>query len=66
MLVLSRKEQQKILIQPSSIAKGMTVEELFADGPIEITLVQIESRLCKIGIDAPMKLNIRRDELLAE
>jgi carbon storage regulator CsrA len=46
--------------------KGMTVEELFADVPIEITIIQTRPCQCKIGIDAPQELVIRRDEIYQE
>lgn len=51
---------------PEDIPEGMTVEELFADGPIEITVTETRPKQCKIGIDAPRELTIVRDEIYQE
>ena len=51
MLVLSRRSGESIYIQPSEdLPAGMTVEELFSGGGIEITVLNNATRL---GIDAP-------------
>ncbi len=47
MLVLSRKEQEKLVI----------------DGNIVITVVRITGGVVRIGIEAPPKISIRREEL---
>lgn len=47
MLVLRRKEQEKILI----------------DGNIEITVIKIEGRKVKIGIEAPVEVSVSRPEM---
>jgi len=60
-LVLSRRLQESIVIQLSDGANaGMTMAELFADGPIQITLLGGTGRRAKIGITAPEHLAIRR------
>jgi sRNA-binding carbon storage regulator CsrA len=64
MLVLSRRADESILIQP---AEGtdvtMTLQELFANGPIQITLLGGTGRRVKVGIDAPEQLAIRRKDV---
>ena len=60
MLVLMRRENESIHIFPEDIPEGMTVSELFSDGPIEITIARIQNIQCKIGIDAPKELRIER------
>ncbi len=63
MLVLSRRADQSIVIQPAEGAdKTMTVEELFANGPIQITLLGGTGRRVKMGIEAPVELAIRRKD----
>ena len=63
MLVLSRRADESIVIQP---AEGtdvtMTLQELFANGPIQITLLGGTGRRVKVGIDAPEQLAIRRKD----
>lgn len=64
MLVLSRRADESILIQP---AEGtdvtMTLAQLFANGPILITLLGGTGRRVKVGIDAPEQLAIRRKDV---
>jgi sRNA-binding carbon storage regulator CsrA len=63
MLVLSRRADESILIQPAEGADGtMTVAELFANGPIQITFLGGTGRRIKMGIDAPEQLAIRRKD----
>ena len=64
MLILTRKVGESILIYPEDIPEGMTVAELFADGPIEIEVAETRSHQVKIGINAPDELKIIRSELL--
>jgi sRNA-binding carbon storage regulator CsrA len=63
-------EGDSIMIFPSDeIPEGMTVEELFANGPIEIKVGRVrESRNIRkmkveVGIAAPKELSILRDSL---
>ncbi len=62
MLVVTRKEGESILIYPNDIPEGMTVAELFSDGPIRVELKKAHNVQCKLGIDAPKELTIIRDE----
>jgi len=64
MLVLSRRPDESILIQPADGADGsMTLAELFSKGPILITLLGGTGRRMKVGIEAPEQLAIRRKDL---
>jgi sRNA-binding carbon storage regulator CsrA len=61
MLVLSRRADESIVIQPADGVDGnMTMAELFANGPIQITLLGGTGRRIKMGIEAPEQLAIRR------
>ncbi|MFI4889216.1 MAG: carbon storage regulator [Steroidobacterales bacterium] len=64
MLVLSRRADESILIQPAEGADStMTLRELFANGPIQITLLGASGRRVKVGIEAPEQLAIRRKDI---
>jgi sRNA-binding carbon storage regulator CsrA len=63
MLVLSRRADESILIQPAEGVDGsMTLAQLFANGPILITLLGTGRRV-KVGIEAPEQLAIRRKDV---
>jgi len=63
MLVLSRRADESIVIQPADgVDANMTMSELFANGPIQITLLGGTGRRVKMGIDAPEQLSIRRKD----
>jgi sRNA-binding carbon storage regulator CsrA len=63
MLVLSRRADESIVIQPAEgTDETMTLKELFANGPIQITLLGGTGRRIKMGIEAPTQLAIRRKE----
>jgi sRNA-binding carbon storage regulator CsrA len=63
MLVLSRRADESIVIQPAEgTDQQMTLKELFANGPIQITLLGGTGRRIKMGIEAPTQLAIRRKE----
>jgi sRNA-binding carbon storage regulator CsrA len=63
MLVLSRRADESIVIQPADgVDANMTMAELFANGPILITLLGGTGRRIKMGIDAPEQLAIRRKD----
>lgn len=52
------------MIQPADGVDGnMTMTELFANGPIQITLLGGTGRRIKMGIDAPEQLAIRRKDV---
>ncbi len=64
MLLLSRRNQQGIRIEPSSaVPKDMKVKDLFGEQGIRIKVVGIENGVVKIGIEAPNEFKILRDEL---
>lgn len=64
MLVLSRRADESILIQPAEGTDDtMTLRELFAKGPIQITLLGGTGRRVKVGIEAPEQLSIRRKDV---
>ena len=63
MLVLSRRADESIVIQPAEgVDANMTMAELFANGPIQITLLGTGRRV-KMGIEAPEQLAIRRKDI---
>lgn len=63
MLVLTRRADESIVIQPADgTDTRMTLEELFAQGPIQITLLGGSGRRVKMGIEAPAQLAIRRKD----
>lgn len=63
MLVLSRRADESIVIQPADGADSkMTLGELFANGPIQITLLGGTGKRVKMGINAPVQLAIRRKD----
>jgi sRNA-binding carbon storage regulator CsrA len=63
MLVLSRRADESIVIQPAEGTDcNMTLAQLFANGPIQITLLGGSGRRVKMGIDAPEQLAIRRKD----
>jgi sRNA-binding carbon storage regulator CsrA len=63
MLVLSRCTDESIVIELADDTYGsMTLAELFADGPILITLLGGSGRRVKMGIKAPNQLSIRRKD----
>ncbi len=64
MLVLSRRADESITIQPADGADGsMTMAQLFANGPIQITLLGGTGKRVKMGIEAPEQLSIRRKDI---
>jgi len=64
MLLLSRRNQQGILIEPdASIPKDMKVSELFGSAGIRIKVIGVENGVVKLGIDAPNEFKILRNEL---
>jgi carbon storage regulator len=53
MLVLTRKEQEKVIIYTS-------------DGDIEITINRIDGNQVRLGFDAPENVDIEREELIKD
>jgi sRNA-binding carbon storage regulator CsrA len=63
MLVVSRRSDEAIVIKLADGADGtLTLNDLFAKGPIEITLLGGNGRRVKMGIAAPPELCIRRKD----
>jgi sRNA-binding carbon storage regulator CsrA len=61
MLVVSRRADETIEINLAEGADGtLTLNDLFAKGAIEITLLGGNGRRVKMGIEAPPELSIRR------
>ncbi|OGI47566.1 MAG: hypothetical protein A2151_04390 [Candidatus Muproteobacteria bacterium RBG_16_65_34] len=64
MLVLTRKLDEGILIDlDPSADPSMPAGELFANGPIEIRVVDIATSRVKLAVGADRRLFVRRDEL---
>jgi sRNA-binding carbon storage regulator CsrA len=65
-LVVSRKENESIRIEPlDGVDLNLTLREVFAQGPIVLTLTHISSRRVRILIEAPSALKIMRGEIAA-
>jgi sRNA-binding carbon storage regulator CsrA len=61
MLVVSRRADEAIQIKLAEGVDGnLTLNDLFANGPIEITLLGGNGRRIKMGIEAPPELCILR------
>lgn len=61
MLVVSRRPDESIQISLADGVDGtLTLKDLFARGPIEITLLGGNGRRVKMGIEAPPELCILR------
>lgn len=64
MLVLTRRVGEGLRIRLAPGVSGtLTVEELFADGPIEVVVLGVRGNQVKIGIQADKRLVILREEL---
>lgn len=64
MLVVSRKENESIRIEPlDGIDPSLTLHEVFAQGPIVFTLTHVGARRVRLVIDAPHALKISRSEV---
>lgn len=63
MLVVSRRSDESILIKlADGVDSNITLADVFANGPIEITLLGGNGRRVKMGIAAPPELSIRRKD----
>ena len=63
MLVVSRKENESITIEPlEGIDPSLTLCEVFAQGPIRLTLKHVGARRVRILIEAPSALKIMRSD----
>jgi sRNA-binding carbon storage regulator CsrA len=62
-LVVSRKENESIKIEPiDGVDPSLTLQELFAQGPIVLTLKHVGARRVRIVVEAPVALRIKRTE----
>ena len=63
MLIVSRRNAESILIEPAKdIDTSMTVQEVFGEGPIEITVFSGAGHRVKLGVAAPRSLSIWRKD----
>ena len=63
MLVISRKAQESIRIEPAAgLDPSLTLREVFQSGPILLKLVHIGQRRVRLVIDAPTPLRVWRGE----
>ncbi len=62
MLILTRRPSELIYIYPDDLPPDMTVAELFAGGQIAIEVLSIRGNQVKLGIDAPKRLKVLRDD----
>lgn len=66
MLIVSRRDAESILIRPGDgIDTSMTLADLFATGPIEITIFSSNNNRVKMGVQAPNELSIWRKDGVA-
>jgi sRNA-binding carbon storage regulator CsrA len=64
MLVVSRRADEAIQIKMADgVDASLTLKDLFANAPIEITLLGGMGRRVKMGIDAPPELCILRVDM---
>jgi sRNA-binding carbon storage regulator CsrA len=62
MLVVSRKENESIRIEPvEGIDPSLTLREVFANGAIVVRLTHVGMRRVRLLIEAPTALKIMRD-----
>jgi sRNA-binding carbon storage regulator CsrA len=62
MLILTRRTNELIYLYPDDLPPDMTVAELFAGGQIAIEVLSIRGNQVKLGIDAPKRLKVLRDD----
>ena len=66
MLIVSRRDAETILIRPGdNTDMTMTLADLFASGPIEITIFSSNDSRVKMGVQAPQQLSIWRKNAVA-
>ena len=66
-LVVTRKENESIKIEPlDGIDPSLTLHEVFAQGPIILTLARVGARRVRIVVEAPIALRIKRTEVEPE
>lgn len=61
MLIMKRKTRQSITIEPiDGIDLSQTLNDLFANGAIEIQMLEVGGSQVKVAIEAPPQLKIWR------
>ena len=64
MLFLTRKPCQSLFIHPHpSLDPGTPVEQVFAEGPIQVQVLGVQGSQVRLGVAAPARLCIVREEL---
>ena len=64
MLILTRRPGQRFIIDlDEAVDPNTPAGELFADGPVQIVVTQVQGAQVKLGITAHPSLSILRDEL---
>lgn len=67
MLILTRRSGQSIRLMPDpGLDPATLVSELFRDGPIQIYVWYMDEDRLRLGIEAPVRIVVLRDELLAK
>jgi sRNA-binding carbon storage regulator CsrA len=62
MLVISRKENESIRIEPApGIDPALTLLEAFRRGVIVVTLMRVGARRVRLVVEAPAALKVLRD-----
>lgn len=66
MLTLTRRVGETLVVEPfSDVDPGMTIGELFSNGPIIIAIHAVHNRnQVRLGIEAPDELSVVRTELI--
>lgn len=63
MLVVTRKENESITIEPvDGVDPTLTLREVFAHGPILLKLTHVGQRRVRIVVEAPSALKVLRNE----
>jgi hypothetical protein len=61
MLVISRKENEVISIEPAAgLDPSLTLRDAFSRGPIVVRLVRVGGRRVRLAIDGPPELRVWR------
>lgn len=64
MLILTRKPSQSLVVHPHpSLAPGIPVEEVFADGLIQVEVLAMEESQVRLGVVVPSGFCVVREEL---
>lgn len=67
MLILTRRSRQSIRLVPDpDIDPATPIGEIFRDGPIQIYVWHMDEDRIRVGIEAPARIIVLRDELPAK